>query len=127
GRVLVERVEGFCHEDEWRRAFQEIKEFEGNLAEFGAVIAKFWIHISKEEQLRRFEERKTSEYKSWKITDEDWRNRDRWDRYEEAVLDTLENTSTTYAPWTIVEGEDKYWARIRTLRVLTEAIERRIS
>jgi polyphosphate kinase 2 (PPK2 family) len=126
GRVMVERVEGFCHEDEWRRAFQEIKEFEGNLAEFGTVIAKFWIHISKQEQLKRFEERKTSEYKNYKLTDEDWRNRDKWDRYEEAVLDMLENTSTTYAPWTIVEGEDKYWARIRTLRVLSEAIERRL-
>jgi polyphosphate:AMP phosphotransferase len=126
GRVMVERVEGFCAEDEWRRAYQEIKEFEGNLAEFGAVICKFWIHISKQEQLRRFKERKTTDYKSWKITDEDWRNRDKWDRYLESVLDMLENTSTTYAPWTVIEGEDKYWARIKALRVVSEAIERRL-
>lgn len=127
GRVLVERIEGFCTEGEWRRAYQEIKEFEGNMANFGTVICKFWLHLSKQEQLRRFKERKSSDYKNWKITEEDWRNRGKRDQYEEAVLDMLENTSTTHAPWTIVEAEDKYWARIKTLRILSEAIERRLS
>lgn len=126
GRVLVERVEGFCAEDEWRRAYQEIKEFEEHLANYGTVLCKFWIHISEKEQLRRFEEREKTDYKKWKITEEDWRNRKKWGDYKEAVLDMLENTSTTYAPWTIVEGEDKYWARIRTLRTVCDAIQRRL-
>lgn len=126
GRVLVERVEGFCAEDEWRRGYQEIREFEQDLANYGTVICKFWIHISQEEQLNRFKEREATDYKKWKITEEDWRNRKKWEDYEEAVLDLLENTSTTYAPWTIVEGEDKYWARLRTIRTLCEAIERRL-
>lgn len=126
GRVLVERIEGFCTEDDWRRAYQELNEFEQHLANFGTVICKFWIHISKEEQLRRFEERKATEHKHWKLTDEDWRNREKWDETEEAVIDMLERTSTTYAPWTIVEGEDKRWARIRTLRTVCDAIEARL-
>lgn len=126
GRVLVERIEGFCTEEEWRRAYQEINEFEEHLASYGTVICKFWLHISKEEQLRRFEERKTVSYKNYKITEEDWRNREKWDQYEEAVLDMLERTSTTYAPWTIVEGKDKNWARIKTLRTVCEAIEKRL-
>ncbi|OGU01646.1 MAG: phosphate--AMP phosphotransferase [Gemmatimonadetes bacterium GWC2_71_10] len=123
GRVLVERIEGFCGETEWRRAYQEINEFERSLANFGTVILKFWLHISKEEQLRRFEERKATDYKRYKITDEDWRNREKWDVYREAVVDMITNTSTTYAPWTIVEANDKNWARVRTLRTIVEAIE----
>ena len=123
GRIMVERVEGFCTEAEWRRAFQEIREFEQQLANFGSVILKFWLHISQEEQLRRFEDRGDNEYKSYKLTDEDWRNREKWDAYREAVVDMLRYTSTTYAPWTIVEGNDKRWARIRTLRATCEAIE----
>ncbi|MEK7668244.1 MAG: phosphate--AMP phosphotransferase, partial [Gemmatimonadota bacterium] len=123
GRVLVERVEGFCTEAEWRRAFQEIKEFELSLTNYGTILVKFWLHISKEEQLRRFEERKEIEYKQYKITDEDWRNREKWDQYRQAVVDTLTNTSTTYAPWTIVEANDKLWARIRALQAIVDAIE----
>jgi polyphosphate kinase 2 (PPK2 family) len=123
GRVMVERVEGFCGEDEWKRAYQEINEFEGQLASFGAVLCKFWLHISKDEQLRRFKEREMVEYKRYKLTDEDWRNREKWPLYEQAVEDMLEKTSTTYAPWTIVEGNCKWHARIRTLTTLIDAIE----
>ncbi len=123
GRVLVERVEGFCSEQEWRRAYQEINEFEAQLAAFPTVIAKFWIHISQEEQLRRFEARQKIDYKRYKITDEDWRNRERWDAYKQAVTEMLTRTSTTYAPWTIVEGNDKYWARVKAIRTVCEAIE----
>ncbi len=123
GRVLVERIEGFCSEAEWRRAYQEINEFELSLTNFGTILVKFWLHISKEEQLRRFKEREKIEYKRYKITEEDWRNREKWDPYRQAVVDTLQNTSTSYAPWTIVEANDKLWARIRTLRTIVEAIE----
>ena len=123
GRILVERIEGFCTEAEWRRAFQEIREFEQQLANFGAVILKFWLHISPEEQLRRFEDRKENEYKRYKLTEEDLRNREKWDVYREAVVDMLRYTSTTYAPWTIVEGNSKQWARVKTLRTTCEAIE----
>jgi polyphosphate:AMP phosphotransferase len=123
GRVLVERVEHFCSEAEWRRAFQEINELELSLTNFGTIVVKFWLHISKEEQLRRFKEREKIAYKHYKITPEDWRNREQWDAYRQAVVDMLQNTSTTYAPWTIVEANDKLWARIRTLRTIVEAIE----
>jgi polyphosphate kinase 2 (PPK2 family) len=121
GRVMVERVEGFCTEEEWKRAYREINAFERQIVDYGAILSKFWIHISKEEQLRRFEERKDTPYKSWKLTDEDWRNREKWDRYEEAVNEMLLKTSTITAPWTIVEGNDKWWARVKTLRTLVEA------
>ena len=124
GRVLVERVEGFCSEAEWRRAYQEIKEFELSLANSGAVLVKFWMAISKDEQLRRFKEREKLEYKRYKITDEDWRNRDKWDLYRAAVADMITNTSTTWAPWTIVEANDKLWARAKALRTIVEAIEK---
>lgn len=126
GRLLVERVEGFCSEDDWQRSYQEINEFEQSMADSGAVICKFWLQISKEEQLARFNERKKTDYKKYKITDEDWRNRKKWDSYEEAVLDMLERTSTTYAPWTIVEGEDKNWARVKTVKTACDAIEKRL-
>jgi AMP-polyphosphate phosphotransferase len=109
-----------------RRAYQEINEFEEDLANYGTVICKFWLQISRKEQIKRFKERQKIDYKRWKITEEDWRNREKWDAYEEAVLDMLERTSTTYAPWTIVEGEDKNWARIKTLKTVCEAIERRL-
>jgi len=126
GRVLVERIEGFCSEDAWRRAYQEIREFETSLANYGMLVLKFWIHISKEEQERRFKERQELDYKNWKITDEDWRNRQKWEDYEEAVLDMLENTSTPKAPWIIIEGEDKNWARVRTLKEVCDALERHL-
>ncbi len=122
GRVLVERVEGFAREEEWKRAFKEINSFERQLRDFGTILAKFWIHISREEQLRRFEERKTVGYKAWKLTDEDWRNRDRWGAYEEAVEEMLVKTSTSGAPWCLVEGNDKYWARIKVLAKLVEVL-----
>jgi polyphosphate kinase 2 (PPK2 family) len=122
GRVLVERVEGFAKESEWQRAFKEINAFEHQLRDFGAVVVKFWIHISREEQLRRFEERKAIGYKEWKLTDEDWRNRAKWGDYEEAVEEMLVKTSTTLAPWSLVEGNDKYWARAKILSRLVEVL-----
>jgi polyphosphate kinase 2 (PPK2 family) len=126
GRVMVERIEGFCTEQEWRRAFREINEFERQLVDFGMILAKFWIHISSDEQLRRFEARKDIAYKAWKLTDEDWRNRQKWDEYEEAVEDMLLRTSTISAPWTIVEGNDKLWARITALRTLVELLSKEL-
>lgn len=126
GRVLVERIEGFCSEAAWQRAYQEINEFEMSLANYGTVICKFWVHIGNDEQLRRFEERQQIDHKRFKITDEDWRNRERWGAYEDAVGEMIMRTSTTYAPWTIVEGNDKLWARIRVLKTVCEAIEKRL-
>ena len=123
GRVMVERVEGFCQEAEWRRAYQEINEFERMVAAPGTVVVKFWIHISQQEQLRRFKEREVSPHKSWKLTDEDWRNRERWDAYREAVVDMIQRTSTTYAPWTIIAGDSKYFARIQALETVVAALE----
>ncbi|MBI2302714.1 MAG: hypothetical protein HYU66_27725 [Armatimonadetes bacterium] len=123
GRVMVERIEGFCTTEEWQRAFEEINEFERHLTSFGLVLCKFWIHISKEEQLRRFEERSTIAYKRYKLTEEDWRNREKWDQYQEAVEEMLVRTSTLNAPWTVVEGNNKYWARVKTIRTLCEALE----
>ena len=122
GRVLVERVEGFAAEAEWKRAYKEINSFERQLRDFGAILAKFWIHISREEQLRRFEERKTIGYKAWKLTEEDWRNREKWAAYEEAVEQMLVKTSTATAPWTLVAGNDKYWARTKVLAKLVKIL-----
>ncbi|MCW5978266.1 MAG: hypothetical protein KIT09_09325 [Bryobacteraceae bacterium] len=122
GRVLVERVEGLATEAEWKRAYREINSFERNLHDFGAIIIKFWIHISREEQLRRFEQRQAIGYKSWKLTAEDWRNRDKWPQYEEAVRDMLLKTSTITAPWTIIEGNDKYWARVKALSTAVDVL-----
>jgi polyphosphate kinase 2 (PPK2 family) len=122
GRVLVERVEGFANEAEWKRGYKEINSFERQLREFGTILVKFWIHISRAEQLRRFEERKTIGYKSWKLTEEDWRNRGKWSAYEEAVEQMLVKTSTATAPWTLVEGNDKYWARTRVLAKLVKVL-----
>jgi len=122
GRVLVERVEGFAHENEWQRAYKEINSFERQLRDFGMIVAKFWIHISREEQLRRFEERKAIGYKAWKLTDEDWRNREKWDAYEEAAEEMLVKTSTSGSPWSLVEGNDKYWERVRVLAKLVKIL-----
>jgi polyphosphate kinase 2 (PPK2 family) len=122
GRVMVERLEGFCTEEEWKRAYREINEFERQLVDFGTILAKFWIHISKEEQLRRFEARSETPYKAWKLTDEDWRNREKWDLYEEAINDMLLKTSTLTAPWTIVEGNCKWYARVKTLKTLVDLL-----
>ena len=122
GRVLVERVEGFCQETEWRRAYREINEFEEQLTNFGAVIVKFWLHIDKDEQLRRFEEREKTPGKSWKITAEDWRNREKWDDYKSAVDEMLFRTSTRKAPWTVVAANSKEYARLTVLRTVAEAM-----
>ncbi len=122
GRVLVERVEGFAAEAEWQRGYKEINSFERQLREFGTILVKFWIHISREEQLRRFEERKAIGYKEWKLTEEDWRNREKWSAYEDAVEQMLVKTSTATASWTLVEGNDKYWARTKVLAKLVKVL-----
>lgn len=126
GRVLVERVEGFATEAQWKRAYREIKEFERTLVEEGQILIKFWIHIDQDEQLQRFEDRKKDPYKKWKITEEDWRNREKWPLYQEAVNQMISLTSTPEAPWTIVEGNSKYFARIKALNTVIAAIEDRI-
>ena len=123
GRVLVERVEGFCHEGEWQRAYREITQMESLLHENNAVIVKFWLHIDQDEQLRRFTSRQEDPKKQWKITDEDWRNREKWEEYLEAVDDMIHKTSTVHAPWTIVPANNKYYARVFTIKILCEAIE----
>jgi len=127
GRVLVERVEGFCHESEWRRAYREINEFEGQQQSFGTVICKFWLQITKQEQLRRFKSREIDPYRSYKLTEEDWRNRAKWDEYTQAVEDMLLHTSTPYAPWTVVEANDKWFARVKVLQTVVTAMEKRLA
>ena len=124
GRVLVERVEGFATEKEWMRAYAEINQFERQLVERGIVLVKYWLHITAEEQLRRFTARQAKSYKRWKLTDEDWRNRERWDLYERAVNDMVERTSTGDAPWTLVEANDKNLARIKVLKTVCDRLER---
>jgi AMP-polyphosphate phosphotransferase len=126
GRVLVERVEGFCGEADWKRAYREINEFERQLADSGAVLVKFWIQVTDEEQLRRFNERENSRYKAWKLTDEDWRNRQKWDQYKDAVEEMVLKTSTLTAPWTIVEGNDKAFARIKSLKTLVNTLSKEL-
>ncbi len=126
GRVMVERLEGFCRENDWQRAYNEINEFERELADWGAVIIKFWVQIDKDTQLARFNERQNTPAKQWKITDEDWRNREKWDEYEKAVDEMLVRTSTTYAPWEIVEANSKYYARVKVLKTVAEAMEAEI-
>jgi len=123
GRVLVERVEGFAGQDEWMRAYQEINDFEEHLHLHGTRIAKFWLHITPEEQLRRFKERQQIEWKKHKITEEDWRNRQKWNDYAIAVTDMVARTSTAFAPWTLVPGNDKKVARITVLKTLCETLQ----
>ena len=123
GRVLVERVEGYCSEADWMRAYGEITDFEAQLVQSKIIVGKFWLSISKEEQLRRFEERQATSFKRFKITDEDWRNREKWDAYESTICDMVERTSTEIAPWTLVESEDKLYGRIKILRTLCKRIE----
>jgi polyphosphate kinase 2 (PPK2 family) len=126
GRVMVERIEGFCTEAEWKRAYREINEFERQLVDFGMIVVKFWIHISPDEQLRRFQQREATPYKAWKLTEEDWRNRAKWDAYREAVNDMLLKTSTVTAPWTVVAGDDKWFARVKTLSTLVSVLGREL-
>ena len=123
GRVLVERVEPFASEEEWRRAFLEINDFEEQLAESGIVVSKFWVHISKDEQLRRFQQREAIAFKRYKITAEDWRNREQWDAYKSAINDMVAHTSTEFAPWTLVAGNDKRFARVQIVKTLCKHLE----
>ncbi len=120
---MVERVEKFARQHEWKRSYAEINNFEGQLHEHGIILCKFWIHISPEEQLRRFEERAKISWKKHKITDEDWRNREQWDAYKLAIDDMVAHTSTQYAPWTLVPGNDKKYARINILETLSNALK----
>ena len=126
GRVMVERIEGFCTRGEWQRAYKEINDMERDLTDAGAIVLKFWMQIDKDEQERRFRDREENPEKRWKITDEDWRNRAKWDQYEEAVNEMLLRTSTPNAPWIVVEGNCKYYARIKVLETVCDAIEARI-
>ncbi len=126
GRVLVERVEGFASPAEWGRAYDEINEFERELTDWGAILLKFWVEIDRAEQLRRFEARAADPAKQWKITDEDWRNRDKYPQYREAVEDMFRLTSTEFAPWIILESNDKRYARVKALRIINDAIEARL-
>jgi len=123
GRVLVERIEGFTPESTWMRAYSEITDFEEQLYEHNILVVKFWLHITQEEQLRRFEERKTTPYKHYKLTEEDWRNREKWDLYDFSVNDMVERTSTRFARWTLIEANDKRYARIRVLKTLCDRLE----
>lgn len=124
GRVLVERVEHFCNDNEWKRAYQEINEFEEMLTNNGMIVLKFWMNIDKDEQLKRFKIREETPHKVWKITPDDWKNRDRWEQYEEAADEMVQKNSTTHAPWTIVEANNKYYSRIKVLQTVVETIER---
>ena len=123
GRVLVERVEGFASEAEWKRAFAEINEFEEQMTEHGILLLKYWVHITKEEQLERFTAREQTPHKRWKLTEEDWRNREKWDDYERAVNDIVEHTSTHTAPWVLVEGNDKRFSRIKVITTFCDRLE----
>src|SRR5215468_6716730 len=123
GRVLVERVEGFAAEEQWRRAYDEICEFERTLVAEGMIVVKFWLHLSDEEQLRRFRRRQTDPLKRWKLTEEDWRNRDKRGAYLEAVEEMLARTDTPTAPWTLVEADSKRWARVKVLDSVISSVE----
>jgi polyphosphate kinase 2 (PPK2 family) len=122
GRVLVERVEGFAPDEVWRRAYDEISEFEQTLVAEGTVMVKFWLHLSEDEQLRRFESRQDDPLRRWKLTDEDWRNRDKRDAYVEAIEEMLARTSSQQAPWTLVEAENKRWARVKVVDTVVDAM-----
>jgi len=126
GRVLVERVEGFAQEADWMRAYAEINDFEEQLAQHGAVVIKYWLQISKTEQHARFKQREKTRHKQFKITPEDWRNREKWNAYQVAAADMIERTGTAHAPWVMVESNDKYWARVKVLTSLVEALEVRL-
>ncbi len=127
GRVLVERVEGFAAPDEWARAYDEINEFEHDLVDWGAILLKFWVDVSPEEQLRRFQEREADPAKQWKITPDDWRNREKYPQYKAATDDMFRLTSTTFAPWTVLESDDKKYARIKALEIIVTALEERLN
>ena len=123
GRVLVERVEGLCADADWQRAYAEINDFEEQIADHKTLVVKFWLQISPEEQLARFEAREKTSFKRFKITEEDWRNRSKWDAYQDAVCDMIDRTSTGQSPWTLIEANDKYFARIKILKTLCTRLE----
>jgi polyphosphate kinase 2 (PPK2 family) len=123
GRVLVERVEGFCDEPAWKRAYREIDELEAQIVRFGSPLVKIFLHVTKDEQERRFLERAEDPLTSWKLTAEDWRNREKWELYEAAIEEMLERTSTPYAPWTVVEGNDKRFARVKVIETVADGLE----
>ncbi|MDO4537221.1 MAG: polyphosphate:AMP phosphotransferase [Coriobacteriales bacterium] len=123
GRVMVERLEGFCSENDWRRAYNEINEFEKELVDSGTVVIKFWVQIDSDTQLARFTDRQNTPEKQWKITEEDWRNREKWDLYEQATNEMIAKTNTTFAPWHILESVDKHYARIKALRIVIDTLE----
>ncbi len=123
GRVLVERVEGFCTEAEWKRAYREINEFERLLTDDGTILVKIYLHISKDEQLERFKRREADPYKHWKISDEDWRNRRHWDDHNRAAEEMFERTSTPEAPWTVIPGNYKWYARVKTLKTICDRVQ----
>ncbi|MCQ2508327.1 MAG: polyphosphate:AMP phosphotransferase [Dorea sp.] len=124
GRVMVERLEGFCSENDWQRAFNEINEFEKDLTDWGAVVIKFWVQIDKDTQLARFTDRQNTPEKQWKITDEDWRNREKWDLYEGAIDEMIQKTSTEFAPWHVLESVDKKYARIKALEIVVDELKK---
>ena len=124
GRVMVERLEGFCSENDWQRAYNEINEFEKELTDAGTVVIKFWVQIDSQTQLERFTDRQNTPEKQWKITEEDWRNREKWDQYEAAIDEMLQKTNTTFAPWYILESNDKHYARIKALSIVVDALEK---
>jgi polyphosphate kinase 2 (PPK2 family) len=126
GRVLVERVEGYCTEAQWRRAYREINEMEQQLTNFGTILLKFWLHVDPREQLRRFRERERVDYKRWKITEDDWRNRKKAPQYRRAIEEMLYRTSTPSAPWTVVESNSKWYARVKVLETVCQAIRKRL-
>ena len=121
---MVERIEGFCTENDWQRAYNEINEFEAELINWGAVILKFWVHIDLDTQLERFNSRQSTPEKQWKITDEDWRNREKWPAYEQAVDEMLQKTSTQKAPWHILPSHDKKFARVKALEIIVDTLEK---
>jgi polyphosphate kinase 2 (PPK2 family) len=124
--VMVERIEGFCSEEDWKRAYREINQFERQWVDSGGLIFKFWMNITKDEQLQRFQDRAADKLRSWKLTDEDWRNRDKWDQYEEALQEMLLKTSTLTAPWTVVQGNDKRYARVKVLSTLVDGLKKEL-
>lgn len=123
GRVLVERIESFATEKEWKRAYQEINEFERTICDDGAILVKFYLHISKDEQLMRFKRREADPWKHWKINDEDWRNRRKWEEHNEAAEDMFERTSTTWSPWNVIAANFKWYARVKVVRTVVDALE----
>ncbi len=127
GRVLVERVEGYAGREEWMRAYREINEFEEQLNVHGTIVAKFWLHISKDEQYRRFKSREETPWKEYKITPDDWRNREKWDDYRAAVNEMITRTGTEYAPWHVVPTEDKHFGRVLVLNTLCDTLKRELS